>query len=81
MMKKELKKKLESICDEIGTAAAAEKIDEMVGQISSEFDKKVADGQSELDAYRELLADVEKIKAMLAEFTETDEEADGKERK
>jgi len=81
MMKKELKKKLESICDEIGTAAAAEKIDEMVGQISSEFDKKVADGQSELDAYRELLADVEKIKAMLAELPETDEEADAKERK
>jgi len=81
MMKKELKKKLESMCDEIGTAAAAEKIDEMVGKISTEFDRKVAEGQSELDAYRELLSDVEKIKAMLAELPETEEEAEEKERK
>lgn len=79
MMKKELKKKLESMCGEIGTAAAAEKLDEMVGKISTEFDRKVAEGQSELDAYRELLSDVEKIKAMLAELPETEEEADEKE--
>ena len=80
MMKKELKKKLESMCDEIGTAAAAEKIDEMVGRISTEFDRKVSEGKSELDAYRELLADVEKIKAMLESLPETDEESEKKER-
>ncbi|MBQ7313628.1 MAG: hypothetical protein IJW81_08610 [Clostridia bacterium] len=81
MMKKELKKKLESMCDEIGTAAAAEKIDEMVERVSAEFDRKVSDGQSELDAYRELLADVDKIKEMLESLPETDEEAEAKERK
>ncbi len=80
MMKKELKKKLESVCEEIGTAAAAEKIDEMVDQVSVEFDRKVAEGQSELDAYRELLADVDKIKAMLESLEKTDEEAERKER-
>ena len=81
MMKKELKKKLESMCDEIGTAAAEEKIDEMVERVSAEFDRKVSDGQSELDAYRELLADVDKIKEMLESLPETDEEAEAKERK
>ncbi len=80
MMKKELKKKLESLGDEIGTAAATEKLDEMVDRISAEFDRKVAEGTSELDAYRELLADVEKIKAMLESLPETDEEAEKKER-
>ena len=79
MMKKELKKKLKSMCEEIGTAAAAEKIDELADEVSAEFDRKVSEGQNELDAYRELLADVEKIKAMLAELPETDEEADEKE--
>ena len=81
MMKKELKKKLESMCDEIGTAAAAETINEMVGQISSEFDRRVAEGQSELDAYRELLSDVEKIKEMLRSLPETEEDTSEKERK
>lgn len=81
MMKKELRKKLESVCDDVGTAAAAEKINEMAEKISSEFDRRVAEGQSELDAYRELLADVEKMKEMLESLPETDEEADAKERK
>ncbi len=81
MMKKELKKKLESMCAEIGTAAAAEKIDELADEISAAFDRKVSGGQSELDAYRELLADVDKIKAMLESLPETEEEAERKERK
>lgn len=81
MMKKELKKKLESMCEEIGTAAAAEKIDELADEVSKAFDRKVSEGQSELDAYRELLADVDKIKAMLESLPATEEEADAKEQK
>ena len=80
MMKKELKKKIESMCGEVGTAAAAEKIDELTEKIDAEFERRVAGGQSELDAYRELLSDVDKIKAMLAELPETDEESERKER-
>jgi len=80
MMKKELKKKIESMCGEIGTAAAAEKIDELTGKIDAEFERRVAEGQSELDAYRELLSDVDRIRAMLAELPETDEESERKER-
>lgn len=79
-MKKELKKKLEAMCDEIGTAAAAEKIDELAKQVDEEFERRVSEGQSELDAYRELLADVDKIKAMLAELPETEEETERKAR-
>ena len=81
MMKKELKKKLESMCGEIGTAAAAEKIDELAKQVDEEFERRVSEGQSELDAYRELLADVDKIKAMLAELPETEDETEERERK
>lgn len=80
MMKKELKKKLKSMCEEIGTAAAAEKIDELADEVSAEFDRKVSEGQNELDAYRELLADVDRIRAMLESLPETEEEADEKER-
>jgi len=80
MMKKELKKKIESLCGEVGTAAAAEKIDELTGKIDAEFERRVAEGQSELDAYRELLSDVDRIRAMLAELPETDEESERKER-
>ena len=81
MMKKELKKKLKSMCDEIGTSAAAEKIDELADEVSAAFDRKVSEGQSELDAYRDLLADVEKIREMLASLPETEEETEAKERK
>ena len=81
MMKKELKKKLKSMCEGIGTAAAAEKIDELADEVSAAFDRKVSEGQSELDAYRELLADVDRIKEMLESLPETDKEAEEKERK
>ena len=81
MMKKELKKKLTSMCEEIGTAAAAEKIDELADEVSAEFDRKVSEGQNELDVYRELLADVDRIRAMLESLPETEEETEAKERK
>lgn len=81
MMKKELKKKIEAICEEIGTAAAAEKIDELTERVDEEFERRVAEGKSELDAYREVLADAEKIRKMLESLPETDEEAEKRERK
>jgi uncharacterized membrane protein len=81
MMKKELMKKLKSMCEEIGTAAAAEKIDELADEVSAAFDRKVSEGQSELDAYRELLADVDRIREMLASLPETEAETEAKERK
>ena len=78
MMKKELKKKIGSICEEIGTAAAAEQIDVLAAQAEAEFERRVAEGQSELDAYRAILADTEKIRKMLEELPETEEEEERK---
>lgn len=80
MMKKELKKKIEAICKEIGTAAAAEQIDELTEKVDEEFERRVAEGKSELDAYREILLNVDKIREMLNELPKTDEEDDRKAR-
>jgi len=80
MMKKQLRKKLEQIWAETETGAAAERLDELTEQVDAEFERRVAEGQSELDAYRELLGDVDKIKAMLASLPETEEDTERKER-
>ena len=80
MMKKQLRKKLEQIWAEVETEAAAERLDELTEQVDAEFERRVAEGQSELDAYRELLGDVNKIREMLESLPETDEEAERKER-
>ena len=79
-MKKQLRKKLEQIWAEVETEAAAERLDELTEQVDAEFERRVAEGQSELDAYRELLGDVNKIREMLESLPETDEEAERKER-
>ena len=81
MMKKELKKKIASICEEIGTAAAAEKIDELAGQADAEFERRVAEGESELDAYRQILANTDKIREMLEALPKTIEEEEQEERR
>lgn len=65
MMKKELKKKLKKIIDESGGAGAAAEIEKLAERVEEEFDKRVADGKSELDAYREILSNTDKIKKML----------------
>ncbi len=76
MMKKELKKKIESMCAELGTAAAAENVDELIEKLDEKFDQRVSEGKSELEAYRELLSDVDAIKAMLASMPGKDDEAE-----
>ncbi len=73
-MKKELRKKIKSICDEIGTAAAAEQLDELTEKVDAEYERRVAEGMSELDAYREVLSNVDKVREMLNELPKTDEE-------
>lgn len=73
-MEKELKKKIKKLCDEAGTAAAAERIDELTEQVSREFERRVESGESELDAYRAILSNTERIEQMLKELPKTDEE-------
>lgn len=73
-MEKELKKKIKKLCDEAGTSAAAERIDELTEQVSREFEKRVESGESELDAYRAILSNTERIQEMLKNLPKTDDE-------
>lgn len=72
MMKKELKKKLKTILDDTGAESEIEKLAE---QVEEEFDRRVAEGKSELDAYREILSNTDKIKKMLNELNAAEKEA------
>lgn len=76
MMKKELKKKIEAMCAEIGPAAAAANVDELMEKLEEKFDQRVEEGKSELEAYRELLTDVDAIKEMLASMPKKDNDAE-----
>lgn len=73
-MKKRLDEKLKKVCESVGTQAAAEKFDQLSKSIEIEYDKRVAAGMSELDAYREMLRDVDAIEELLRQTPKTAEE-------
>lgn len=79
-MKKELDKKLKKLCDEAGSAAAAAKYDELSEQMTDAYNARVQAGMSELDAYRDVLKDVDKIRELLDSLPKTDEEEEIKSR-
>lgn len=79
-MKNELNKIIQKLCDDAGTAAAAAKYSELSEQLSDAFDARVKAGMSELDAYRDILKDVNKIRALLDSLPETEEEEERKSR-
>lgn len=79
-MKKELKKTLKQLCDEVGTAAAAKKLDDLTEDLTEEYDKRVKAGMAELDAYRDVLKNIDAIRDMLESLPKTDEEIDRKDR-
>lgn len=70
-MKEQLSRKVRKVCLDMG-AAAAEKADELVAEMEAEFDKRVASGKAEIDAYRELLGDIDKIEAMLRDLSKAE---------
>lgn len=73
-MKEHLEKKLKRVCDSIGTQAAAEKFQQLSESIDKEYDKRIAGGMSELDAYREMLRDIDAIEALLKELPKNESE-------
>ena len=73
-MKNELNKKIKKLCDEAGTAAAAEKYSELTEQLDTKFDARVQSGMSELDAYREILKDLDQIRDLLDSLPKTEDE-------
>lgn len=64
-MKDELNRKIKELCDEAGSASAAAMAPRLVSDLDAEYDKRVTAGMSELDAYRDVLRSVDRIRAML----------------
>lgn len=80
-MKEQLKKRVQKICDDVGTQAAAEKADELAEGVCREYDKRIASGMAELDVYREMLRDLDKIEELVQSLPETEAEAEGKQKR
>lgn len=79
-MKKELEKTLKQLCNEVGTAAAAAKLDDLTEDLTGEYEKRVKAGMGELDAYRDVLKNIDAIRDMLEALPKTDSEIDRKDR-
>ena len=73
-MKNELKKTIRQLCDEVGTAAAEKEFDTLADDLTGEYDKRVKAGMAELDAYRDVLKNIDKIREMLESLPETEED-------
>ena len=64
-MKRELNKKIISVCEEAGTAAAREKCGELMDNADREYDELVSSGMTELDAYREMMKRIDEIQRIV----------------
>ena len=71
-MKDELNRKIRELCDEAGSASAAAMAPRLINDMDSEYDKRVKAGMSELDAYRDVLRSVDRIRAMLSALPKDD---------
>lgn len=80
-MKKEIERKIKELCKEAGSAAAAEMCGELTEDIENAYDERVKAGMSELDAYRDVLKNIDEIKAMLDSLPKTDDEIRGEQKK
>ena len=79
-MKKELNRKIQELCDAAGTAAAEAMKPELIKNLNNQYDARIAAGMSELDAYRDVLRNVDRIEAMLNALPTTDEELELRDR-
>lgn len=80
-MKKEIRRKIEAISDKVGTLAAEAEAERIIEDLESEYDSKVASGQSELEAYRSILVNVQAIEELLRSMPQTEEEISREERR
>lgn len=80
-MKRELGKKIRSLCDELGTSAASAACEEFTRDLETEYDKRVDAGMSEIDAYRDVLKNIDEIKKILATLPKTEAETEEAQRK
>ncbi len=77
-MKKEIEKKVKELCDEAGSAAAQNIRESITDDLEARYDERVKSGMSELDAYRDVLKNVDYIRDMLASLPLTEDEERGK---
>lgn len=75
-MKKELNRKIKKLCDSAGSSAAAGKYEELAAQMDAEYDARVRAGMSELDAYRDVLRDIDRIQELLDSLPKDEEPED-----
>jgi len=73
-MKNELNRKIKKLCDSAESSAAAAQYDELSRKMNEEYDLRVQAGMSEIDAYRAVLRNVDKIQQMLNSLPKTDED-------
>ena len=73
-MKNELNRKIRKLCDSAGSAAAAAKYDELTKQMNADYDARIKAGMSEIDSYRDVLRDVDKIQELLNSLPKTEED-------
>ncbi len=80
-MKREISRKIKAISDEIGTVAAAAEAERIIEDLENEYDARIANGMSELDAYRDILVNIREIEALLRSMPKTDAESSSASRK
>ncbi len=77
-MDREIKRTVKKLCDEAGSAAAAAACDDLTEDIEKAYNERVKAGMSELDAYRDVLKNVDEIKKMLDSLPITEDEQRGR---
>ncbi len=73
-MDREIKRKIDEICNEVGSAAADEASQEIIEELLKGYGERVKAGMSELNAYRDVLKNIESIEEMLDSLTRTEDE-------
>ncbi len=79
-MKKELNKKIISLCEEAGTSAAAQICGDLMDKLDREYDQHISEGKTELEAYREVSRRLDEIKQIVDSLPEDEEKETEEER-
>ncbi len=77
-MDREIKRKIKELCDDAGSASAAAVCDSLTEEIEKGYNERVHAGMSELNAYRDVLKNVDDIKKMLDSLPLTEDESRGR---
>ncbi|MBQ7923550.1 MAG: hypothetical protein IJ325_13410 [Clostridia bacterium] len=79
-MKRQLKKEIEKLAGEFSHGAAQAAMKDAAAELEAAYDTLVDSGKSQLEAYRQVLKDVEKMRSVLADLPKTEEEQQAEEK-